>query len=339
MARQELYELFAKKESGKITDSELARLESVLKSKENRDAYDRLKEAIDKKDIYSKMKFDYKKSKERVISEIRKYEPGFSMGGKTKSKTANLNWWIYRVAAILVIAIAIGSVIIRQAKVGHTGPEEVAYQYFSTQPGENLKLTLTDGSFIQLNGGSSIRFIEHFSGTKREVWVTGEAYCKIAKDKKRPFVVNLGDYKVEVLGTTFNVNAYKKDKYMTVALVEGKVKVYQAQGDSVFLNPGKMLSINKQTDEYAQSCFDINNLVGWKDKIFVFDNAPLTEVFNKLERRYGVTFETGGINISKIRINATFEDEPLPTILKAMEYGTELTFGIQDNNKIKLSNK
>jgi ferric-dicitrate binding protein FerR (iron transport regulator) len=338
MVQHELYDLFAKKESGTIADEELIKLGLLLKLPRNKELYNNFKKVVDERSNLNMPKFNYWKSKEKVIAEIRKYEPGFTMGPKKKTRNLVFYHWISRIAAILIIAITIGSVLyVQQIKEDGKEPS-IGYQYFSTKPGENLKLTLPDGSFIQLNGGSSIRFTEHLSGMKREVEITGEAYCKVAKDKKRPFIVTLGDYKIEVLGTTFNVNDYKEDQYLTVALVEGKVTVHRNQGGNVLLEPGKMVSFNKATHEHVQTGFDVRDLIGWKDKIFEFDNTPLIEVIKKIERRYGVTFETPGTDLSRFRINAKFDNDKLQTIMKAIEYGTGLTCTIQNTNHVKLSN-
>ena len=338
MVRRELYDLFAKKESGTITDEEVARLELLLKLSRNKELYANFKKVVNEESNQKKPKFNYWKNKEKVIAEIRKYEPGFTMGAKKKTMNLVRYQWNSRIAVILIIAIAIGSVIYVQQIKKDRIEAPVVYQYFSTQPGENRKLTLPDGSFIQLNGGSSIRFAEHLSGMKREIEITGEAYCKVAKDKARPFIVTIGDYKIEVLGTTFNVNDYKEDQYLTVALVEGKVTVRQSQGGNVLLEPGKMVSFNKVTHEHVQTEFDVRDLIGWKDKIFEFDNTPLIEVIKKLERRYGVTFETTGTDLSRFRINAKFDNDKLQTIMKAIEYGTGLTCTVQNTNHVKLSN-
>jgi len=336
MSQHELNELFAKKESGVISDAEMKMLQRILESKEKREEYNRLVEFTGSKNL--KMRFNIKKSKERVINEIRKYEPDFTMGAETKPQSLSLNHWFYKVAAVLFVVIGIGSIIYIQQK-GNVSREELAYQFYSTNPGQNLNVTLNDGSSILLNGGSRMYLSKNFSKNQREIWIEGEAYCQIKKDPKHPFTVNLGDYKVKVLGTTFNVDAYNDDNILKVALVEGKVKVLRENRDSLLLDPGEMLSFNKQTHKYTQTIFNPDNITGWKDKVFVFRNTPLDEVFKDLERRYGVKFVTGNVDISKFCINATFRDETFSTILKTIEFGTDLSFEMHDNKQIILTAK
>uniref|UniRef100_UPI003217CB9E FecR family protein n=1 Tax=uncultured Draconibacterium sp. TaxID=1573823 RepID=UPI003217CB9E len=338
MKQEELYELFARKESGKITPAELDRFESILKSDQNKALYDKFKMIVDKKENYNNMpKFNYTRTRDKIISEIQKQEPGFSMGIEEKRPT--INWFRnrYKVAAVAIVLLIIASgVIFNQIADKSSVSMKPAYCEFSTQPGENLKVDLPDGSSIRLNGSSSLRFVEHFSKLKREVQITGEAFCEIAKETKRPFIVDLGEYKVEVLGTTFNVNAYPEAEKLSVALVEGKVKVGAEQGKTIFLEPGKMVAFNRRTLEYVKSDFDFNEQLGWKNKIFRFKNTPLSEVYQQLEHRYGVSFKTGNLDVSDIRINASFDNTPFLTIITAIEVGTELSYEILENKEIKV---
>ncbi|MFV0268129.1 MAG: FecR family protein [Draconibacterium sp.] len=325
MKLEELYELFAKKESGKITQEESDRLEFALKADHNRALFDEFKRMVDQKENYGNMpKFSYARTREKIISGIQKQEPGFTMG--EAGKKPSVNWFIrtYKVAAVALVLLGIASVVFFNQRAHKSSvPEELTYLEFSTKPGENLNVDLPDGSFIRLNGGSNLRFEEHFSKLKREVYLTGEAYCEIAKDHKRPFTVYMGDYQVEVLGTTFNVDAYPDATNLSVALVEGKVKVCQTEGENVFLEPGKMVAFNRETREYVKSDFDFDEQLGWKNKTFRFKNTPLPEVYRQLEYRYGVSYETGEHDVSCIKINASFYDATFLTIITAIEVVNE----------------
>lgn len=279
--------------------------------------------------------FNYKRTRDKIISEIQKHEPEFTMGeSKKRSLVVRLRPF-YKVAAIALLVFVVGSVVVF-FKNDENAVESVALVYceFITNTGENLNVELPDGSSILLNGGSSLRFVEHFSETKREVQITGEAYCKIAKEKARPFIVDLGEYKVQVLGTTFNVNAYPESEKIAVALVEGRVKVEVKQGDDVFLEPGKMVAFNRRTNDYVKSEFETKEEVGWKNKVFRFKNTPLTEVYRQLEHRYGVSFKTGDLDVSDVRINANFNDTPFMTMIAAIEAGTELSYEILETKDI-----
>lgn len=284
------------------------------------------------------MKFDIQKSKKRVIDEIRKYEPDFTMGTEKNTQSILLISRFYKVAAALFVVIGIGSLLYLQHKDNLSEPE-IGYQYYSTELGQNLNITLEDGSSILLNGGSKMHLASNFSRNNREIWIDGEAYCQIEKDPNNPFIVNLGDYQVKVQGTTFNVDAYKDDDHLKVALVEGVVKILGKGGDSLSLTPGKMVLINKETHTYTETAFNLDNIIGWKDQVFVFRNTPLSEVFKSLERRYGVVFTVGNVDISTLHINATFRGEPLSTILKTIEFGTDLAFEKSDNKQIILTAK
>nr|WP_321355702.1 FecR family protein [uncultured Draconibacterium sp.] len=284
--------------------------------------------------------FNYKRTREKIISEIQKHEPGFTMGKPKKRSFVTRFKQVYKIAAIALVLLAVGGVVVvYQSTDNTTDPIVQVYREFNTTPGENLKVDLPDGSSILLNGGSSLRFIEQFSATKREVQIKGEAYCKIAKEKARPFIVNLGEYKVQVLGTTFNVDAYPENENISVALVEGSVKVEAKQGDDVSLKPGKMVVFNQKTNQYVKCDFDFNEQLGWRNKNFRFKNTPLPEVYKQLEYRYGVHFKTGNLDVSDVKINASFDNTPFLTMITAIELGTELSYKILENKDIIVKKK
>lgn len=320
MEERELYELFLKKESGIISESEAKLLAQILESPEKREIYYGLQQLIrmEKKEI----SFDINRGKNLVVQGIKKHEPHFSMGEKKHRRVADLNKWVIRFAAVFLVAIGIGSIYLMLNNKFIN--EANYYQVVTTDPGQNLTVSLEDGSTIVLNGSSTLRYAKNFSKTKREVWMEGGAYCSIAKDEKHPFIVHAGSYSVKVLGTTFNIGAYEEDKYFTVALIEGKVDIFRSRKESIRLSPGKMLSFEKTTDEFTLSTFSQDEIAGWKSKIFIFRNTPLMEVFKNLERRYGINFDLNAVDISKLYINATFKNDSIDSILKTIEFGTDL---------------
>ncbi|MFV0377040.1 MAG: FecR family protein [Mangrovibacterium sp.] len=336
MVQKELHELFAKKESRLISDIELLKLEYLLKSEVNREEYNRLVALT--RSISLTMKFDIRKNRERVINEIRKYEPDFTMGNSNEPKKIHLHIWSYWTAVVLLITVGISSILYYYH--GDDGfLSKVTHQYYSARLGQNLTVKLNDGSTILLNGGSTIHFSSKFSKVKRKIWLEGEAFCQISKDSEHPFVINVENYKVEVLGTTFNIAAYKEDKLLELALIEGTVKFIQNPKNEIFIAPGKMLSLNKQTDKYTQDTFSYDDVIGWKDNIVVFRNTALTEVLKNFERRYGVIFVIEDVNISNFYINATFRNESFDTILKTIEFATDIAFEPNNKSEITLINK
>jgi transmembrane sensor len=158
------------------------------------------------------------------------------------------------------------------------GDSEVRYNTMSTPIGGQFKLQLPDGSRVWLNALSSITFPTSFTGNERVVNVSGEVYFEVAKNENMPFKVQVNGIKeIEVLGTHFNVNAYKEESGTTTTLLEGSVKI----GNSV-LKPGE--AYHNGMVEKA----DISRVVAWKNGLFVLDNLSLKKLLPEISRWYDV---------------------------------------------------
>lgn len=160
------------------------------------------------------------------------------------------------------------------------------YNTLSTTRGHQYPLTLSDGSRIWLNAASSIRFPVLFSGKERSVDITGEVYFEVAKSIK-PFIVNAGIAKVEVLGTHFNINAYSDEDQLNTTLLEGSVKVVQG-GSALQLARGQQARIRKNGSIELNRNADMEEAVSWTQGYFHFSDAGLKTILRQLSRWYDV---------------------------------------------------
>jgi ferric-dicitrate binding protein FerR (iron transport regulator) len=148
----------------------------------------------------------------------------------------------------------------------------------------DYQLLLPDGSRVWLNASSSVRFPYVFSGATREVFLEGEGYFEVSKDAAHPFIVHAGATAVRVLGTSFNINTYKRDKPVT-SLVEGAVMV-AANTDSVRLGPGHQAVYTGNS--LATAPFDTEEVLSWMKGIYYFRNTRLRDICDILSRWYDV---------------------------------------------------
>jgi len=161
----------------------------------------------------------------------------------------------------------------------------VSYNTLSTPKGSQYQLVLPDGSKVWLNAASSIRFPTAFTGSTRQVTLTGEAYFEVAKNAKQPFIVQANDMTVQVLGTHFNVMAYNDEAAMATTLLEGSVKVQQ-QGQAAMLVPGKQALVTSSTLKVQDA--DIEQAIAWKDGYFSFDKVTISTIMRDIARWYDV---------------------------------------------------
>ncbi|ATL48974.1 hypothetical protein COR50_18360 [Chitinophaga caeni] len=172
--------------------------------------------------------------------------------------------------------------------------------------GLNYKITLSDGTEVWLNSQTRMQFPFKFNSKQREVAIHGEAYLKVTRDAKHPFIVHLDDKRVEVLGTEFNVNDYNKDK-VAVSLVNGSVKMHTADA-SIVLQPGKQVTVMPgEKAALKQEPFDAKKVLGWRDGIYYFDNARLEEICKVLPRWYGIKVEMDNNSIGNMIFSGTID--------------------------------
>ncbi|NVM66866.1 hypothetical protein FHW88_005184 [Mucilaginibacter sp. SG538B] len=164
----------------------------------------------------------------------------------------------------------------------------------STPPGGTWQLRLPDGTKVWLNNSSSLRYPGTFAGQKlRTVKLEGEAYFEVAKDKAHPFVVKSTGQEVKVLGTHFNVSAFKDDQFTRTTLLEGKVAVNkEGSSQARQLVPGEQASFSKGS--WTVRVVNTEQAVAWKNGYFRFDNSPLEQVMRELSRWYGVEVRYDG---------------------------------------------
>ncbi|WEK34035.1 MAG: FecR domain-containing protein [Candidatus Pseudobacter hemicellulosilyticus] len=170
---------------------------------------------------------------------------------------------------------------------GQTGNS--SYNTMSTPRGRQFRLTLPDGTRVWLNAASSIRFPTSFTGPDRKVEISGEAYFEVAKNSRQPFLVSIaGSSLVEVLGTSFNVNAYVNEAQLVATLLEGSVKI-----NNTLLKPGQQALVANKEIQLQRA--DTDKAVAWKNGLFNFDDCSFTEVMRQLERWYAieVVYENG----------------------------------------------
>lgn len=149
-----------------------------------------------------------------------------------------------------------------------------------------IGLVLEDGTKVWLNAESSLTYPVAFVGQERKVAITGEAYFEVTKNKAMPFKISRGEMQIEVLGTSFNVNAYANEPEMKVTLLEGAVKVSSGDATGV-LRPGQQAKI-KDRDINVYANVNLDQVMAWKNGYFSFEKAHVTLVMREIARWYNV---------------------------------------------------
>ncbi len=153
--------------------------------------------------------------------------------------------------------------------------------------GGEYHLVLADGTQVYLNSMSSLKYPVRFTGPAREVEFSGEAFFEVNKDVRRPFIVKTALMRIEVLGTSFNLNAYENSEKIITTLIEGSVKINPGA-----VNQTSILSPEEQAIFYVKDAkteikkVDVNLYTAWKDGNFVFYDSRLEDIMTTLTRWY-----------------------------------------------------
>ena len=162
------------------------------------------------------------------------------------------------------------------------------YNMIRTPLGGEYSLTLSDGTKVWLNAMSELRYPVAFGGDLREVELKGEAYFEVAENKNKPFIVRTDEFNVRVLGTSFNINAYKDRGNILTTLVSGKVDIQDMSGKSlVVMSPNQQVDFRHGKISSVQEV-DITRFVSWIDGKFYFNDMTLENIMSQLQRWYDI---------------------------------------------------
>lgn len=301
---------------GEATEPQRTMVENWLaESEDNQKHLDQLEWVWqESENTYPKQKVDSKASWEKLNTRIEEFE------NVETSKSTNWKVYISRIAAILFLSISMYQVF------DYLNKPEQKIQIASF---EVIQDTLSDGSTIALNVNSELSYPDEFDKDKRRVKLKGEAFFQIEKDKTRPFVIESGIGNIKVLGTSFNVVA-REDEDMIVQVKTGLVQLFTIENKdttSLFLKAGETGLINYKTHQLFKKDQEEPDALFWLNKQLNFNKTPLAQVFQILEKNYGIQFVVPENIIKNCKLTAQFENDDIETVIHVIS--TSFSFKIQ----------
>lgn len=222
-----------------------------------------------------------------------------------------------------------GDVITYQDGTSIKNIEKVQMATLSTPIAGQYQITLPDGSKAWLNALSSIRYPTTFIDQERRVEITGEVYLEVARDRKKPFVVHTNQQRIEVLGTSFNINAYADNGQILTTLTEGRVRLQHDKfGDQIELKPGQQAVVTDKKILKIKNV-DTEEISSWKDGLYIVNDEPLKHYARKIERWYDVKVDMEPYG--ERRLSAIIpRNAKLSEVLEAIELKTGVKFIIKE---------
>jgi ferric-dicitrate binding protein FerR (iron transport regulator) len=237
-----------------------------------------------------------------------------------------------------IISIQGGTKIIKQNNglltysKSQAGQSQTLFNTISTPKGGQYQIVLSDGTKVWLNAASSIRFPNEFSGETREVAVTGEAYFEVTSDPIMPFNVLVNGMIIKVLGTHFNVRAYKDEPTTKITLMEGAIKVIEGN-KSALLKPHQQLQINPAGRLITIDDVNMQGILAWKNNQFWFHDDSIQTVMRELSRWYNMNVIIEG-QIPQHFGGYISKDLYVSQVFEALQATSHIQYKIQDSTII-----
>jgi len=283
-----------------------------------------------------------------------------------KSNRFKIIFTFLRIAAVILVSLGLG-LVANYFYSNRTNTSLATFHEIVAPLGSKTQVILPDQSVVVLNAGSKVRYFSDFGVKNREIWLQGEGYFTVFKNKKKRFIVRAGSLAIIALGTQFNVKAYTTEGIIETTLVEGKLKIERIQIDSRnlkkvacigFLNPNERLIYkddhvekvaNKTKEENTpynsliraskldithsknisfDKNVDLHPFISWMGKRWVIKGEELGKLAVDLERKYDVKITFENERLKHFRFSGTFEDESIQQVVKAVSLSSPVLFKI-----------
>lgn len=204
--------------------------------------------------------------------------------------------------------------------------------------GEKMNLTLPDKSKVVLDSGTLFRYPSQFNSETREVFLDGEGYFEIYSNLQKPFIVHANHAVIRVVGTKFNIRAWRDTQKVKVVVTEGKVSLYSEKADNnakVIISKGEMSVLQKKGAPSKPFQVDVSKELSWINREMAFENVSLFEILKQLERWYNIRFVLADADDDDISafdsLTVNIENEPLEDILELIATLTGLNYKRKGN--------
>ncbi len=273
---------------------------------------------------------------------------------KKNSRIVNLKFNLMRIAAIVVVAFILGGTM-SYFLLRNESKTAVSFCEVTAPMGSTSEIVLPDNSRVWLNAGSKIKYSTSFNQGDRLIFLEGEGYFKVAKNKELPFIVDAFGFEVKALGTEFNVKAYKDDATIETTMVEGKVTLQHATENimaGVYLTPNQKatfykkresltIEVIKKIEEKEEELnyipesrlvitprIDPRSIISWKEDRLIIEGERLDDLVELLSRKYNFNFEFKSNDIKKFRFSGILEDETLQQVMDVIRISSPIDYNI-----------
>jgi len=219
---------------------------------------------------------------------------------------------------------------------GKVQDQEVVYNTLKVPYGKRFKLQLSDGTVVSLNSGTTLKYPEQFGlNGKRNVYLTGEAFFEVAKDKNHPFIVHTNKVEVEVLGTKFNVSAYPENPTVNSTLIEGSIQMAEAEkkSNAVLIAPNQMATWQNNSKKITTKFVDTSIYSAWTKGDIAFKDTPFSTIAKIIERTYDVKIINENSDLARQSFTGSIKisESSVENILELLKRDTPFNYAVKEN--------
>lgn len=355
---------------GEASDDEYRLVWSwIHESKENEKFY------MDLRDSWIASGLNQPVNSEQVMASWKRVKNRLFLDERKNKADSSFSLFFFRFlknAALIILLIGIGA-ILSHLYYDQLFPRKVLQKYTVEAPrGSKSVITLDDGTKVWLNAGSSLKYSRDFNQQNRDVFLEGEAYFSVAKNKNLPFLVHTSGIVVRAVGTVFDVKAYPDEKVIETTLINGIVSIEHASKagtvekitlkpnqKAIYYKEGKFISglvnnpvqsrkENKESEPQADNQ-KVNILIAdkidpeistsWKDKRWVFNDESLGNFAVKVERLYDVNISFKDEQLKHYKLSGSLEEETIEQLFDAIRLTVPMNYTINHKEVILSLNK
>jgi transmembrane sensor len=255
---------------------------------------------------------------------------------KTPASVRHIKLW--HVAASIALIASIGVFANYYRSAFKSNGDRLSYVVNKTPKGTIQKIVLPDGSTVWVNAGSIFKYPEKFAGKLRTVeLVDGQVFFDIKHMADHPFVVKTGKINITVLGTSFDVKAYKNEKITKVSVLTGKVGISvegQVNKPAIMLLPAQQVVLNNATDDLVKGAAKTEAIDSWRKNVLVFDNENLDLVFKALERKYNTKITVEDKELLDQHISIKLNAQPVNNILDVLSFTKHFKYDMPNDSTV-----
>lgn len=311
MQKSDFDQLMERYVTGQVSEQEREKIEAWLEVMKTEDNTDLELSDEDEARIFQKLT-----SNQTTVDDVVALRP---------KRKAGLDRWMLRIAASLVIVSLVSYTV----------------WYFTASPENQLevvskngieKIILNDGSLVWMHGESKVMYYEKQNDGARYATFEGEALFEVVKDENHPFIVQCGDVKVKVLGTSFSIKTNHDHVELTV--LTGKVNLSSSantEGIDVLPQEKVIYKSNGEFEKLSTNQKEIASITESTDYNMQFTNNRMDDVIKRIESKFNVSVKLSDKNIRNCQITADFTDQSLEKSLQLITEVLDVTYSIKDN--------